>query len=88
MLKDARTRVTKRIGLAKHFGRLGPLSLPDETLGSEVAAHDTHVNETRHALLLLCGDVNHSSRTDGKSRRKGGLASLAFGVKGDRRGLR
>jgi hypothetical protein len=70
MLKYIRTRVTERVGFAEHFGRLCPLSLPDETLGGKVATHDTHVDKTRHALLLICSDVDHGSRADRKSCRK------------------
>jgi hypothetical protein len=56
-------------------------------LGGKVATDDTHIHETRDALLLLCGDINHSGRADGKSRRKGGLAGLALYIKRDGRGL-
>ena len=62
---------------AEHLGGLGPLSLPDETLSRKVATDDAHVHKTRHALLLLCGDINHSSRTNGNSRKEDRLACLA-----------
>jgi hypothetical protein len=87
-LKHVRTGVTERIGFAEHFGRLGPLSLPDETLGGKVATHDTHVDETRDALLLLCSDIDHGSRADGKACRKCGLAGLALYIKRDGGGFR
>lgn len=88
MLNDVHTRVTEGIGFAEHFGRLSPFSLPDKTLGSEVATHDAHVYETRYTFLLFCGDVDHSSRTDGELKSKDGLAGLALHIERDRWGLR
>jgi hypothetical protein len=87
-MDNERTRVTERIGFAEHFGSLSPLALSNETLRSEIAANDAHVYEARHSLLLFCGDIEHRSRTDGKSRRNSGLASLAFHVERNSWGLR
>lgn len=87
MLNSVHARVAEWIGFAEHFGCLGPLSLSNETLGSEVAANNAHIYEARHSLLLFCRDVDHGSRTDGKPRRKGRLAGLAFRVERDSGGL-
>ena len=88
MLNDVHTRVAERIGFPEHFSCLSPLSLSNEALCGEVAANDAHVYEARHSLLLICRDINHGSRADGKPSRKDRLAGLAFRIERNSGGLR